>query len=201
MEEFVEEFASMAVFSMIDFFSEYDQVELDPESRDMTAFQTPMELLQQTTLSQETTNLPAQFSCITRKILEHNISHDCESYFDNVGIKGPKTKYNEKKIFPGVRCYIFEHLQQLNHTLVSIELAGARISGAKSQWCQSRIIVVGFVCDYDGRKPETAKIAQIVNWPPCANITEARAFIEVCVYYQIWIKDFAIIAQSIYFLF
>ena len=92
-------------------------------------------------------------------------------------------------------------MQQLDHTLISIELAGARISEAKSQWCQSEIIVVGFVCNYDGRKPETAKIAQIVNWPLCANITKARAFIEVCVYYQIWIKDFAIIAQSIYFLF
>src|SRR5215471_19172859 len=135
MEEFVKEFASMAVFSMIDFFSEYDQVELDPESCDMMAFQTPMGLLQQTTLSQETTNSPAQFSCITRKILEHNISHDCEFYFNNMGVKDPKTKYDEKKIFPEVRCYIFEHLQQLNRTLVSIELAGARISGSKSQWC------------------------------------------------------------------
>jgi len=50
-----------------------------------------------------------------------------------VGVKDSKTKYDEKKIFPEVRCYIFEHLQQLNHTLVSIELAGARISGSKSQ--------------------------------------------------------------------
>src|SRR5215471_20236426 len=104
MKEFAKEFAGMTVFSMIDFFSEYDQVELNPESCDMMAFQTPMELLQQTTLSQETTNSSAQFSCITRKILEHNISHDCESYFDDVGVKDSKTKYDKKKIFSGVRC-------------------------------------------------------------------------------------------------
>ena len=35
----------------------------------------------------------------------------------------------------------------------------------------------------------------------CINIIEARAFIEVCVYYWIWIKDFVIIAQLIYILF
>ena len=133
MEEFAEEFAGMAISSMIDFFSGYDQVELDPESRDMTAFQTPMGLLRQTTLPQGTTNSPAQFSRITRKILERNIPHDCESYFDDVGVKGPKTKYDEEEIFPGVRRYIFEHLQRLDRTLVSIELAGARISGSKSQ--------------------------------------------------------------------
>ena len=76
-----------------------------------------------------------------------------------MGIKDSKTKYDEKEIFPEIRCYIFEHLQQLNHILVSIELAGARISGSKSQWCQLKIIVVGFVCNYDDWKPETAKIA------------------------------------------
>src|SRR5215471_19236629 len=133
MEEFAEEFTSMTVFSMIDFFSEYDQVKLNPESCDMTAFQTPMGLLQQITLSQETTNSPVQFSHITRKILERNISHNCKSYFDDMDIKDLKTKYDEKEIFPGVRCYIFKHLQQLDHTLVSIELAGARISESKSQ--------------------------------------------------------------------
>jgi len=111
MKEFVKEFAGMIIFSMIDFFSEYDQVELNLKSHDMMTFQTPMELLQQITLSQETTNLPAQFSCITRKILEHNILHDCKSYFDNMNVKDLKTKYDEKKIFSEVRCYIFEHLQ------------------------------------------------------------------------------------------
>ena len=33
------------------------------------------------------------------------------------------------------------------------------------------------------------------------NITEARVFIKICVYYWIWIKDFIIIAQLIYILF
>ena len=33
------------------------------------------------------------------------------------------------------------------------------------------------------------------------SITKARVFIEVCVYYQIWIKDFVIITQLIYILF
>ncbi len=78
---------------------------------------------------------------------------------------------------------------------------GAKISGEKSHWCQAGLIVIEYACDYDGCHSEAAKIAKIIEWSSCMNITEARVFIEVCVYYWIWIKNFAIIAQSIYMLF
>ena len=133
MKEFVKEFTEIIIFLLIDFFSEYNQIKLNSKSRDMTAFQISMGLLQQITLLQEITNSPAQFSCITRKILEYNIFHNCESYFDNMSVKDLKIKYDKKKIFSEIRYYIFKHLQQLNCTLVSIELAGAKISESKSQ--------------------------------------------------------------------
>ena len=46
---------------LIDFYSKYNQVELHPESCDITAFQTSLELLQQTRLPQEATNSIGQF--------------------------------------------------------------------------------------------------------------------------------------------
>ena len=96
---------------------------------------------------------------------------------------------------------MFEHFQHIDCILVSIELAEAKIMREKLYWCQDDIIVIKFVCDYDDQHLKTAKIAKIVKWLSCMNITEARAFIKVCVYYQIWIKDFVIIAQLIYILF
>jgi hypothetical protein len=50
-DEFAEEFSEYAIISLINFFSKYDQVELDPLSRDITAFMTPLGLLRMTTLS------------------------------------------------------------------------------------------------------------------------------------------------------
>ena len=41
---FSEEFTGCAVVSLIDLFSDYDQIELDSKSRDMTAFITPFGL-------------------------------------------------------------------------------------------------------------------------------------------------------------
>ncbi len=58
-DEFVEGFTGCQMASMIDFFSGYDQVELDVGSRDMIAFQTPLGLLWMTKLPQGATNSPA----------------------------------------------------------------------------------------------------------------------------------------------
>lgn len=55
-DEFSEEFAGCAISSLIDFFSGCDQVELDKESRDLTAFMTPLGLMRMTTLPQGATN-------------------------------------------------------------------------------------------------------------------------------------------------
>ena len=49
-DEFMEEFAGMAMTSAVDLFSGYDQIALDERDRNMTAIQTPLGLLRQTTL-------------------------------------------------------------------------------------------------------------------------------------------------------
>ena len=63
------------------------------------------------------------------------------------------------------------------------------------------IEIVGFVCDADGRHPSASKVAAIIEWPDPVNVTQARAFIGVCVYYRIWVENFAIIAEPIFRLF
>jgi len=64
-----------------------------------------------------------------------------------------------------------------------------------------RIKIVGFVCGVEGRTPNSVKVIKILKWKPYADIREARAFIGVCVYYWIWIKDFSTITKPIYRLF
>jgi hypothetical protein len=49
-DEFAEKFFGCAIISLINFFSGYDQVELNFLSRDMTAFMIPLRLFKMTTL-------------------------------------------------------------------------------------------------------------------------------------------------------
>jgi hypothetical protein len=61
------------------------------------------------------------------------------------------------------------------------------------------IVIVGVVCDYDGRKPECKKVQKILDWPTPRNIKDARAFIGLVVYYRIFIVGFAIIAEPYFY--
>lgn len=60
----------MAVTSLIDLLSAYDQIPLAEEDRDMTAIHTPLGQLRQTTPLQEATDSVAHFVRTMSKILE-----------------------------------------------------------------------------------------------------------------------------------
>ena len=133
-------------------------------------------------------------------MLERNHEND-ETYFDDIQIDESKMKYNNEEILSGIWRYIFEYFQHINHILVSIKLAEVKITREKLYWCQDDIIVIRFVCDYDDWHSETVKITKIIEWSSYTNIIKMRAFIEICMYYWIWIKNFTVIAQLIYVLF
>jgi RNase H-like domain found in reverse transcriptase len=158
---------------------------------------TPLGLLRMTTLPQGATNSVAQFVRIVTRILEDLIPDVCRPFLDDIGVKGPRTRYNDEEVAPGIRRFVLEHFQNLDRVLVAVELAGGVI-GPKSQWCMDGIVVVGFVCGSEGRSPESSKVIKILDWPPCADLASTRAFLGVCVYYRIWICDFCILAEPIY---
>jgi hypothetical protein len=58
--------------------------------------------------------------------------------------------------------------------------------------------IVEFVCDVERRHSDTAKMIKILNWLFCQNVVDVREFIEICVFYRVFIADFVFIAQSIY---
>ena len=197
IDEISEEFAGCQITSVIDFFSGYDQVTLHPNSRDITGFMTPLGLLRHTTLVQGATNSVAQFVRVGTKILEDHIPGRARIFIDDVPVFGPRTRYNEGLVSPGIRRFVQEHLTDLDLVLCDIERAGA-IIGPKSQFGISGIKFVRFVCTVEGRSPDSEKVIKILDWPACSDATQARAFLGVCVYYRIWIKGFALIAEPIY---
>lgn len=117
-----------------------------------------------------------------------------------MGVERPKTKYNNKEVAPGIRRYVLEHIKNLDKVLADLEKAGVTVAGGKSQFCQAGIKIVGYICDADGRHPDTFKALKILDWPECIDVTSPRAFIGVCVYYRIWIKNSAQAAAPIYHL-
>ena len=201
IEEFVSDFAGMRMMTLMDMFSGYDQLTLDLRSRDLTGFPSPLGLLRSTSVPQGTTNGVAQFSRCMSTILGPLAPQVANNFFDDVGVKAPKTTYDNEESLPGIRRFVMEHLQNLDAVLERIELAGGVVSAVKSHFCTDRGVLVGFVVGAHGRTPESKKIVKILDWPPCRSATEAKGFVGLCVYYRLWVKDFAFIAEPIYVLF
>lgn len=110
-DEFSENFAGYQIVSLVDFFSGYDQVELDVRSRDMTVFITLLGLLRQTTLPQGATNSVVQFVQIVTKILQEYIPEIYLLFLNDIGVKGPTTNFDNSEDIPGIRKYIRIYIQ------------------------------------------------------------------------------------------
>jgi RNase H-like domain found in reverse transcriptase/Reverse transcriptase (RNA-dependent DNA polymerase) len=198
-DEFAERFAGMKILTLADLHSGYDQCPLDERDRDMTAFHTPIGLLRLTTLPQGATNSVGQFVRVMNRILDA-VHREAGAFIDDVGIEGPRTDYGNEEVAPGIRKFVLEHVQKIDKVLLEFERAGATIAAEKTQWCMPGVKIVGYVCDSEGRHPDSAKVVKILDWPACEDPTEVKGFLGVCVYYRIWIADFALIASPLYIL-
>lgn len=199
-DEFAEDFGGCAVTSLVDLFSGYDQMILSVLDRDITAIMTPLGLLRMTRIVQGGTNSVAQFVRVISKILEDIMPDVCRVFLDDIGIKGPRTRYDDELSpdAPGCRRYIVEHLINIDTTLFLLELAGATISVEKSQFLCNGLKIVGWVCDFDGHKAEGKKVDKIVNWPRPQNIRDIRSFVSTASYFRVLIREFQWIAAPLY---
>ncbi len=198
IDEFSEEFVDCAIVSLVNLFFEYDQWSLIEKCRDMIVFMTLFDLMRMTTIFMRTINSVTQFVRIINKIIADHVFHHALSFVDDIEMKKSKITYNDEFIVSEIRRYVMKHIQWLNDVLANIEKIDCIIFEKKSQFCCEELRVVEFVCDVERRHSNTAKIIKILNWSFCQDVADVREFIEICVFYRVFIADFALISQSIY---
>ena len=206
-EEIAAHFAGRACGGMMDLYVGYDERPLAEASRDLTTFQTPFGALRLVTLPMGWTNSVPIFHDDVTKILEPEIPHVTIPYIDDVGVRGPATRYelpeggyevlNGQDPDTGIRRFVWEHMENVNRVLQHIKYSGATFSGFKSVLCAEEIIVVGHRCTYEGRKPSTDRVGVIERWGPCKDVSNVRAFMGTVGVLRNFIKDFAKIASPI----
>ena len=91
-----------------------------------------------------------------------------------------------------------KHIQWLNAILMNLKKTDCTISDEKFQFCVVDFKFVDFIYDSNDRFSKTTKMIKILKWSSCWNVSEIRAFIEIYVYYKIWIINFVIIVAFIY---
>jgi hypothetical protein len=131
-------------------------------------------------------------------ILQPEIPKVTVPYIDDVPIRGPATRYiqadgTKERIpdNPGIRRFVWEHLQNLNRVVERMKYAGGTFSGYKSVLCADEITVVGHRCTPLGRLPKPARVNKIAKWGPCGDLSEVRAFLGTVGVCWIFIRNFA----------
>jgi len=170
LDDFVENFAGRQYYTVFDIFWGFDAQKIHPKSRGMTAFSTPLGLLQITSLPTEFTNSPAEFQNYMSFILQDEIPHIANIFIDDLPIKGPASQYlnasGDPETLaenPGIHRFIWEHAQDLHRIMHKILKAGATFAANKVQICLPKVLIVGQRCNAQGHEPDTSKIDKVMK--------------------------------------
>jgi hypothetical protein len=204
VDDFIEPFAGRQCYTVFDLFWGFDARKVHPQSRDLTAFLTPLGLLRLTSLPMGYTNSPAEFQKCMSFILHDEIPDIANIFIDDLPIKGPESRYLMKdgepevlKENPGIRRFIWEHAEDVHRIMHRVGCAGGTFASNKAQICQEEVVIVGQKCTPEGRLPEDSKVTKILNWPPLTTPKEARAFLGLCGTVRIWIKNYSELARPL----
>ena len=150
-----------------------------------------------TTLSMGWTNsMPIFYDDVTH-ILQPEIPHVTQPYINNVPVKRPATMYIQENgepetilENPGIRRFVWKHFQDLNCVVQQMKYSGGTFSRYKSILCAPEIMVLGHHCTAEGQLPDKNKLAKIVDWGPCKDLTDARTFVGTIGVCGLFIKNF-----------
>jgi hypothetical protein len=112
VNEFSEDFSGYPIASAIDYYSGYYQMPLDPCSRDLAAFWTEIGLLRMVCLPQGWTGSVAAFQRALAKVHWRQLPRNLKLFIDDVGLKGPKHRYNDEEMEPGIKRSVWKHAQE-----------------------------------------------------------------------------------------
>jgi len=198
LDDFVEPFSGRQCYTVFDLFWGFDARRVHPNSRDLTAFATPLGLLRLTSMPMGYTNSPAEFQKCMVFILRDEIPDPANIFIDDLPIKGPASTYpdqngNPETLLenPGIRRFIWEHAVDVNRVMHRIKQSGATFSAIKVQLCRPKALIVGQMCTPEGRLPDESKVTKILNWPLPGNTSQVRGFLGLCGTVRIWIEGYS----------
>src|SRR5450759_3475374 len=199
VDEFAEEFAGRAIYSIGDLYSEYDQFQLSDTSRDITTMRTPLGLVKMCTLPQGATNSVAHMQNAMNMVLQKFIPDKTRPFMDDIPIKGClDLKKDGTRREDGVRQFVYEHMCDVEAILQRLIESGLTLSGEKSEFGLKEVVIVGQHCGPYGRIPCVEKVNAISKLGDCTSVSEVRRFLGACIFYRIWIIHFAHVADPLY---
>ncbi|GBG85375.1 hypothetical protein CBR_g40018 [Chara braunii] len=182
--------AGRPIISLIDLYFGYDQFPVYPPDRPVTTMHTPRGLIHMNVAPQGWTNAVVVVQRHMIRAMQTVSPHITQPYIDDLAVKGPKEK--EDEVMPGVRRFVWKHVQDIDQVLGLLEEHNLTTSGPKLKHYMREATILGFVCNESGRRSDVKKTDKILEWSvPFRSITNVRSFLGMCGFWRSFVKDFA----------
>ena len=200
---YAEQCSARSIYSELDLFVGYGHCTLAEKSRDYTIFNTSLGTMHLTVLPQGWTGSVGIFHNDVAFIFQYEMDR-VPNFLDDITLLGLKTQYEGKNdtyevlsVNPGIYCFVWKHMVDLNCILHHLVHARATVLAKKLQLCQPEIIVVGRKCMYKGQEPGAMTIEKVLKWPEYKNVSEVRGFLGIANTVRNWIRGFAEVADPL----
>ena len=170
-------------FSSMDLMSGYWQIEMEPESREKTAFVTHAGLFEFNVMPFGLCNAPSCFQRLMECVLRSLNWRIALIYLDDVLVYSRTFR---------------DHLDHLRLVFDRFREAGLKLKPKKCHFGQKSVKFLGHVISKDGVQPDPGKIKAIKEYPVPRRVKDVRAFLGLANYYRKFVKDFAKIAGPLH---
>lgn len=183
IEEILDQLGRAKYFSVLDLKSGFHQVEIEPNSREITAFSTSTGHYHFKRSAFGFKNSPVDFQRMMTIAMSGLSPEACFLYIDDLVVFGCSLNHHQKNLMR-----VFEALRKYN----------LKLNPAKCQFLQTDVTYLGHHITNNGILPDPSKFSVIRQYPVPENVDDVRRFVSFCNYYRRFVENFAKIANPLY---
>ena len=182
LNEAVSSFDGMKYFSSVDACSGFWAVDLDKDSRPLTAFATPSGLYQYKRLCFGLSVSPAHYCRVMDMALGTLRYECCLVYMDDIAIKSATFE---------------EHLKHIDIVMDRLRSFNIHVKAEKCLFFQKELLFLGHMVSAEGIRPNPDKVKAVQDFKPPSTLKQLRGFLQLCSYFRKFIRAFSSIAEPL----
>lgn len=186
MEEILPELKNAKVFTTLDANKGFWQMALDNESSLLTTFWTPYGRYKWNRVPFGISPAPELYQRVQHEIIEGLEGVEC--ICDDLLIYGCGDTHEEA---------MSDHNKKLKKLLIRLRGKNLKLNKDKIKLCQTEVDFFGHLLTNEGIKPDSLKLAAIINMPSPKNVKEVQTFIGMVTYLSKFVPNLSAVSEPI----
>ena len=171
------------IFTSLDLRSGYLQVEMEEESKPLTAFTVgPLGFYECKRMPFGLTNAPATFQHLMENCLGELHLSWCIIYLDDIIVFSDSPK---------------EHFHRLRGVFTKLDKAGLKLKPNKCEFFKTIITYLGHIVSSNGIETDPKKVEAVKNWTIPKTVTDVRSFLGFTNHYRRFIRGYAKVTKPL----